>query len=114
MARQNKKGPYSVKHDWKGEETGEKYEYKGVGRPRKKRYSKDWGGAREGSGRPPLPKGEKAPPTSTITIRVPLSVKAKAEVLRDVHGIPLNRIYIEQVEKLSKALGVMIDESQDS
>lgn len=97
------KKPYKVKHDWKGEGQPERVlSENGVplGRPPKHRYSANWGGRREGSGRK---KGDTL--TSTIAFRVPADIKEKATKLNE-RGFSPRDIFLTAIKDLCKTLGL--------
>ena len=94
--------PYKVKHDWKGEGQPEpKLSANGVpmGRPLKHRYSANWGGRREGSGR------KKGGMTDTIAFRVPADIKDKAVRLNE-RGFSPRDIFMSAIRDLCKTLGM--------
>ena len=99
MSSNNK--PYKVKHDWKGE--GEKAPTlskngKRIGRPPVKRYSANWGGKREGSGRKPKP-------SATISFRVPPEVREQMLALQE-RGFHPRDIFVDSIKTLCKTLGL--------
>jgi hypothetical protein len=94
--------PYKVKHDWKGEGQPEpKLSKNGVpmGRPLKHRYSANWGGKREGSGR------KKKELTDTIAFRVPYETKLAVKELNE-RGFKPRDIFLSAIRDLCKTLGL--------
>ena len=98
------KKPYKVKHDWKGEGQPEpKLSKNGVpmGRPLKHRYSANWGGKREGSGR------KKKELTDTIAFRVPAATKQAVKDLGE-RGFSPRDIFLSAIRDLCRTLGMKL------
>ena len=77
---------------------------RGRGRPPKNPHP-DWGGAREGAGRPALPAEEKLPASefksATITIRVSPVTRKRYDMLKD-KGADINEALRKKIDDMAK------------